>query len=126
MKSTQKLLLKTLINELLNELGPIRGGLRRYRGSENKLQYKIGKVEDENRELSSFEAEQLFPGSTTAWVEIVPSLYPDFPFDDPFSIKKNSAWFKIGNKLRVAFKDMPQLELAEWDPLKEDWVETEH
>jgi hypothetical protein len=123
MKYTVKTL-KEAIRDALTELGPIKGGLRTsQKGEKVRQQYKIGKVEDENRELSAFEAEQLFPGSTSAWVEVVPELYPDFPFNDPFSIKKGTLWFKLGDRLRVTFQDMPQAELAEWDPEREDWFE---
>lgn len=114
--------LKELIKDLLKEAAGPSGALRRVRGAGGQ-QYKIGKVEDENRELSSFEAEQMFPGSVVAWTEIVPELFPDYPFHDPFSIKKHSLWFKIGNELRVAFSEMPSIELAQWKPEKDDWVE---
>lgn len=108
---------KLIIEALSGALRPVRDG--------GKQQYKIGKVEDENRELSSSEAEMLFPGSTNAWAEVVPSLFPDFPFDDPFVIKKRSLWFKMGDKLQVAFEEMPQVTLATWDPLRDDWIEEE-
>lgn len=111
--------LRALIREVIQEVG-LSGGLRKAKG---KPQYKIGKVDDENQELSWIEAEQRFPGSTDAWAEIVPSVYPDFPFTDPSVIKKRTLWFRIGDRLRVAFSDMPQLELMEWDPSKEDWME---
>ena len=114
--------LKRDIRKIVNEYMSVGGKLRPVRGGGGP-KHRIGKIEDENKELSSFEAEHLFPGSTSAWCEIVPELYPDFPFDDPVAIKRGTAWFRIGGKLRVAFKDVPQLELAEWDPLKEDWVE---
>lgn len=117
--------LRKLIRETLEEFGGPSGGLRRVRGGSGQ-QHKIGKVEEENKQLSTFEAEELFPGSTDAWTEIVPELFPDFPFDDPMSIKKHSMWFKIGSQLRVAFEEMPQLELASWDPEREDWIELEH
>jgi hypothetical protein len=110
-------LLRTLIREVLQELT---GGLRKTSG---KPQHRIGKIEDENRELSFSEAEAAFPGSTDAWAEIVPDLYPEFPFDDPNVIKRRTLWFRIGSKLRVAFSDMPQVELMEWDPSREDWME---
>jgi hypothetical protein len=109
--------LKKLIKETLS------GGLRKVKPG--RQQYKIGKVEDENRELSSSEAEMLFPGSTNAWAEVVPSLFPDFLFDDPFVIKKKSVWFKEGNELKVAFEEAPQITLASWDPFRDDWIETE-
>lgn len=111
------------ISQALNEFGTPSGSLRKTKSGGR--QFKIGKVEDENRELSTGEAETLFPGSTDAWAEIVPELYPDFPFDDPRAIKHSSAWFKIGDKLRVAFKQAPQVELAVWDPERADWFELE-
>lgn len=101
----------------------ISGALRKTTG---KPQHRIGKIEDENRELSFAEAEQMFPGSTDSWVEVVPDLYPDFPFPEyPIAIKRGSSFFKIGDKLRVAFKEMPQIELAQWEPDRDDWVELE-
>lgn len=109
-----------MIREAINE--NIRGGLRRVRDGK-KQQFNTGYVEDENKELSFFEAELAFPGSTGAWAEIVPELFPDFPFTDPSVIKRKSLFFRIGNKLRVSFESVPQLELAEWDSKKEDWVE---
>lgn len=113
--------LKNLIAEALNEFGPT-GALRKASGNR---QHKIGKIEDENRELSFSEAEQMFPGSTNAWAEIVPELFPEFPFTDPLVIKRRSEFFKIGPKLTVAFSDQPQVELATWDPDREDWIETD-
>lgn len=113
--------LKTLIREALDEIS---GPLRQVRDG-GKQQYKVGKVEDENRELSFAEAEQLFPNSTNAWAEIVPELFPDFPFQDPRAIKMKSLFFKIGSELTVAFEEQPQLELAKWDPMREDWIENE-
>lgn len=100
-------------------LRPVKKGERS--GSGQK--FKIGKTEDDNRELSAAEAEAMFPESTEAWAEVVPQLYPDFPFSDPVAVTRASAWFKIGNELRVAFRDMPQIELAKWSPGKADWVE---
>lgn len=117
--------LKQLIKEMVVlEAGSLSGGLRRVRDGRPQ-QFKIGKVEDENRELSSFEAEEMFPGATDAWAEVVPDMFPDFPFDDPKVIKARSSWFKIGSQLRVAFSDMPQIELAYWDPDRDDWFEIE-
>jgi hypothetical protein len=114
--------LKKIINESLNELGGPTGSLRKVAPG-GRQQYKIGKIEDENRELSFSEAEHLFPGSTVAWAEIVPELYPEFPFHDPLVIKRRSLFFKIGPKLTVAFADVPQIELATWDQEKQDWIE---
>lgn len=113
--------LKTIIREALDEIS---GPLRQVRDG-GRQQYKIGKVEDENRELSFAEAEQLYPGSTGTWAEIVPDLFPDFPFTDPRAIKMKSLFFKIGDKLTVAFEDQPQIELATWDPERDDWIENE-
>lgn len=114
--------LRQLIRRIVKE--NFGGSLRAYRGN-GKQQFNTGKVEDENREVSFSEAEHLFPDSTNAWAEIVPELFPEFPFDDPLIIKKRSLFFLIGGKLRVTFDNMPQVELAEWDPVKEDWVELE-
>jgi len=119
--------LRVLIKEALNEMNGPRGGLRRVRGP-GGLKHKLGKIEDENRELSSIEAEMEFPESTEAWTEIVPEFFPDFPFDDARAIKKHSAWYRINGKLRVAFKDipdMPQVELMQWDSRLDDWVDLE-
>lgn len=116
--------LRRVIKGVLLEIGSPKGGLRRVRTGGGR-QYKIGKIEEENRELSVVEAERDFPGSTDAWAEIVPELYPEFPFDDPQVIKQRSAWFKIGNELRVAFADMPQIELMKWNPERQDWFEIE-
>lgn len=113
--------LKQLIKEAVNEIS---GPLRQVRDG-GRQQYKIGKVDDDNRELSFAEAEQLFPGSTNAWAEIVPEIFPDYPFDDPRAIKMHSLFFKIGQDLTVAFEEQPQVELAKWDPVREDWIETD-
>ena len=120
--------LKKLVTEaLISEFGNPSGSLRRVRGgSPNSRKVKLGKIEEENKELSSFEAEERFPGATDAWAEIVPELFPDFPWDDAAVIKKKTLWFKLGNELRVAFDDMPQIELASWDPTREDWIELDH
>ena len=112
--------LRRLINEALNEIGSPTGGMRKARPGGR--QFKIGKIEDENQELSTVQAESQFPGSTEAWAEVVPDMFPEFPFaDDPSVIKSRSSWFKIGSELRVAFSDMPQIELARWDQTNEDW-----
>lgn len=117
--------LRETIRECINEINGPSGGLRRVRGTGGR-QYKIGRIEDENRELSFSEAEMLYPGSTDAWAEIVPEMFPDFPFHEPIVIKKRSTFFKIGDKLTVAFSDQPQIELATWDPVREDWFENNH
>lgn len=108
--------------------GP-RGKLRtsqRMRDSKwSNRQVKIGRVEDENGPISSIDAELMFPGAVDAWVEIVPEYFPEFPFaDDPVAIRRGSAWYKIGNELRVGFKDIPDVELAIWNPRQQDWVLT--
>jgi hypothetical protein len=115
--------LRKIIREVLTEFGPIRGGLRKT--SNSRQQYKIGKVEDPNRELTAFEANELFPGSVDIWCEIVPELWPDAPLVDfdPRTIKSGSVFFKEGNGLSAAFATMPELKLAEYDPVKEDWIE---
>lgn len=113
------------LKKIILEMNEISGPLRASR-SGGRQQHKIGKIEDENRELSSSEAEMLFPGSTNAWAEIVPSLFPDYPFDDPYSIKKHSTFFKIGPRLAVAFEEQPQVELATWSPERDDWIENDY
>jgi hypothetical protein len=115
---------RRLLNEaILSEFGSPSGAIRKTKPGGR--QFKIGKVEDENRELSTAQAESEFPGSTEAWAEVVPDWFTDFPFDDPQVIKARSLWFKIGSQLRVAFADMPQIELASWDPQREDWFPLE-
>jgi hypothetical protein len=113
--------LRRVIGDVMSEIGSLSGKLRPTK--DGGRQYKIGKIEDENRELSVVEAERMFPGSTDAWAEIVPEMYPDFPFTDPKIIKQRSAWFKIGSDLRVAFADMPQIELMQWSPERQDWFD---
>ena len=113
-----------LIAEALNEFGSPSGAVRKTKSGGR--QFKIGKVEEENSELSAAHAEMMFPGSTDAWAEVVPDMYPEFPFaDDPQVVKSRSLWFKIGTQLRVAFAEMPQVELATWDPTREDWFPIE-
>ena len=114
--------LRSTIHECINEINGPSGGLRRVRGSGGQ-QHRLGKIEDENRELSFSEAEMLYPGSTNAWAEIVPEMFPEFPFHEPSVIKKRSLFFKIGDKLTVAFADQPQIELATWDAVRDDWFE---
>jgi hypothetical protein len=112
------------ICEALDEIGSLKGSLRK--AKPGGRQFKIGKVEEENQELSTTQAESMFPGSTEVWAEVVPDMFPDFPFAaDPQVIKSRSLWFKIGGQLRVAFADMPQIELASWDPQREDWFPIE-
>lgn len=111
-------------NVLINEFGPIRGGLRKTSG---KPRYNTGYVEDVNRELSASEADSLFPGSVEAWCEIVPELWSEAPLADfdPRTIRLGSVFFKEGNKLTAAFESMPTIKLAEWDSQKQDWIETD-
>lgn len=116
--------LKQIIHSVLKEFGPISGGLRKASG---KPRYHIGKIEDQNKELSAFEANELFPGAVDAWVEIVPEIWPEAPFVDfdPRTIKTGSIFYKEGNKLTASFATMPNIKLAEYDPQKEDWIETD-
>jgi len=115
--------LRLTIHEIISEFGGISGGLRSsQRGG--KPRFNTGKVEDINREISFVEANDLFPGSVAAWVEIVPELWPEAPIMmDPISIKRATLFFKEGDKLTAAFQDMPQITLATWDSSKQDWVE---
>lgn len=111
---------------LVMELGSLSGRLRSPGGRGSRQQYKIGKVEEENRELGLTQVYNLFPGAAEAWAEVAPELFPDHPFsDDPQSMLSSSLWFSIGGQLRVAFREMPQMELAEWDPGRDDWIELE-
>lgn len=113
--------LKSVISEaMLSEFG---GKIRKTKGGGQ--QYKIGKVEDENRELSYNEAEHLFPGSTEAWIDIVTmgDDFPDLKGMDPTGVKRNTLWFKIGNELRVAMNPYPQIELMRWDAEKQDFFD---
>jgi hypothetical protein len=118
--------LRAIIRDvLLKEFNTPSGGLRKVRQG-GRQQFKIGKVEDENRELSSIEANELFPGSVDAWIEIVPELWSDAPIMmDPISIRKGTLFFKEGNKLTAAFQDVPQIQLATWDEAKQDWIEND-
>jgi hypothetical protein len=115
--------LRSTIREIISEFGGISGGLRSSQKG-GKPRYNTGKVEELNREVSFVEANDLFPGSVEAWVEIVPELWPEAPIHmDPISIKRGTLFFKEGDKLTAAFQDMPQITLATWDPNKQDWVE---
>jgi len=123
MKLTLEQLRKEIRNAL-NEYGAPRGKLRKPGAkSAGKMQFKPGYVEDQNAELTSWAAEKEFPKSVEAWIEIVPEIFPDFPFKDDFSIKKHTLWFRIGSKLRVAFENDPTREVAEWQSEIEDWKE---
>lgn len=120
-------ILRRMIKKTLNEFHSPSGSLRRPASkSSGKTQYHIGKIEDQNKELSSFEAEEIFPGSVEAWVEIVPELWPNAPVMlDPISIKRGTLFFKEGNTLTAAFQSMPQIQLAKWDANKQDWIEND-
>jgi hypothetical protein len=117
--------LKQEIHKIIQEFGGISGGLRSsQRGGKPK--HHIGKVEDTNREVSFVEANDLFPGSVEVWVEVVPALWPEAPIHmDPISIKRGTLFFKEGDKLTAAFQDMPQITLATWDSMKQDWIEND-
>jgi hypothetical protein len=137
MKTTVKQL-KELIREVMQEgqWGTPTGSIR---GSKNPRtpggrQVKAGKIEDTNKKLSTTEVESMFPGAVAAWTEVVPELFPEYPVVQTFktdpnpralpdAIKNSTLWTKIGDTLRVGFKDMPQLDVAKWDPSMEDWVE---
>jgi len=111
--------LRVLVRKVLLEMSGPRGKLRPSKGGR---QYKIGKVEDENRELSSVEAEHMFPDSTEAWAEIAPGLYPEFPYDpDSRTVKRKTTWFMIGNELQAMIQDVPDAEPMKWDPQRMDW-----
>jgi len=114
--------LRSTIKSVILEIGNPTGRLRGVRTGGGR-QYKIGKTDDENRELSAIEAEREFPGSTEAWAEIVPLDYPEYPFKDPRVIKSRSVWFRIGGELRVAFEENPQMELMKWSPSRQDWFD---
>lgn len=109
----------------LNEFGTPTGKLRRPgRNSGNKTQHKIGFIQDENRQLSAWDANRIFPGSVDAWLEVANEISPEFS-TDPVVIRRRSAFFQIGDKLRVALERNPQVELAEWRAGAEgnDWFE---
>lgn len=93
------------------------GKLRSPGGKGRRQQYKIGYTPDENRELGLTQVYNLFPGAAEAWGEVAGDMFPEHPFaDDPESMMKSALWFEIGGKLRVALREMPQVEVAEWDP----------
>ena len=115
--------LRSLIRETLSEVGGPTGSIRNPGSKSSGRQVKLGKIEDDNKELSAIEVDEQFPGALDAWVEIVPDMYPEFPFSDAYSIRKNCVYFKIKNELRVAFKDMPSVELMKWVPEADDWFE---
>ncbi len=127
MKITLGELRHVIAEALVTEFGGLSGKIRKPgEKSKNSRQVRIGKADpDENREMSLGEAEVLFPESTEAWAEVVPDMFPDYPHKDPRSIMRGSVWFKIGDTLRVAFKEAPQIELATWDPTNRDWFPIE-
>lgn len=113
--------LRAIVESVVQEISGPTGKLRK--PGANGRKYKIGKIEDENRELSFSEAELLYPESTEAWAEIVPAYFPDFPFaNDPLAVKRNSLFFKEGDKLTVAAAELPQITLATWDAAMKDWI----
>ena len=129
MKITEERL-RNLIKEIaINEMGP--KGAIRWDRSGRKKQYKIGKVEDENRELSATEVESMFPGAVDAWVEVGPEIYPDLvpdigefdPRDQRHMFVKESVFFLENGVLVVSGKAMPTFTLMRWDPQAEDWFE---
>lgn len=139
MKLTVKQL-KSVIRNVLHESrwdAPV-GGLRASKNprSAGGRQVKAGKVEEENRELSPIEVEDLFPGAVEAWVESAPEMYDIFEPEkelwgtDPEIMKKKvtekTFWAKIGDSLRVGFKEEPTITLAKWNSSmgeEGDWVE---
>lgn len=137
MKTITESQLRRLIREaLMSEWGAPSGKLRRPGSRQaGSRQYNPGYVEQpKSGELSVSEVEQYYPGAVDAWVEIVPEFYPDFVpnadvFDDPRDLRaavlKRSSFFAQNDKLSVAHEDMPEFEMAEWDPVREDWMETE-
>lgn len=117
-KQLRTLIRETVIAEMRGPSGKLRdpGGKSKSSGR----QVKLGKIEDENGELSSAEADLKFPGSVDAWCEVVPDLFPDFPWTDPIAIRRGSEFYKIGNQLRAGFKSLPGVELAFWEGAGED------
>lgn len=118
--------LRRLIREtILTEFGPIKGKLRK--PTSKSRQFNTGYVESDNRELGLGEVESMFPGAIDAWIEVAPEVYPDaFSRMHPTAIKNSTLWFKIGDQLRVAKHDFPQIELMFWDPNRQDWIEMDY
>lgn len=87
--------------------------------------FKIGKAAPEEvGEIDPIDVELKYPGAMEAWIEIVPELFPEFPFaDDPVAIRRGTMWINNKGKLHAAFKENPNLELAEWSPEREDWFD---
>ena len=107
---------RRLIEEALVMEAGLSGKVRKP-GKSGGQQYKIGYTPDENRELGLTQVFSEFPGAAEAWGEVAGDMFPDHPFaDDPDSMMRGALWFAVGGKLRVSFKEMPQLELAEWHP----------
>jgi hypothetical protein len=66
---------RRMISEALDEVSSAPTGmLRQVRGS-GRQQFKIGKVEDINSELSTGQVNSQFPGAADAWAEVVPDMY---------------------------------------------------
>lgn len=140
MKTTIKLL-RSLINEVIEEgqwggpTGPIRGS--KTKRSAGGRQIKAGKIEEPNRVLSPIEVNEYFPGAVDAWVEVAPEMFPEREEvvvfgGDPNpralkdAIKKATVWTKVGDTLRVGFKDEPMFDVARWDSSMGeggDWVD---
>lgn len=133
--------LRSIIKDVLIE-GRWDGPTGKLRTSKNprsapSRQVKAGKIEDQNRELSTTEVESMFPGAVDAWAETAPELYDMFQSekdlwgDQPEVMRKKVAektfWAKIGDSLRVGFKEEPSITLAKWEPEagagEGDWIE---
>ena len=115
MKLTLEQLRKEIRNAL-NEYGAPRGKLRKpSTKSANRMHYKPGFTQDENRELSAFDANHIFPGAVDAWCEVANEFSDEFSAD-PVVCRKRSAFFQIGDKLRVALERDARNEIAEWHP----------
>lgn len=115
--------LREEIRLILSEYGAPSGKLRRPgRGTGNKTQFKIGYTRDENRELSPTEANVIFKGAVDIWCEVGGEICPELS-NDPFVVRKRSAFFQIGDKLTVALERDPRVELATYNPVTQDWYE---
>jgi len=120
MKLTLEQLRKEIRNALNERFDTPTGKLRPARGG--KKQFNTSFVPDENEELTSWEAEKRYPGSVTAWCEVAGEIAPELS-NDPFVIKKRSAFFREGDKLVVALERDPRVELATYNPETQDWYE---
>lgn len=111
---------RRLIEEALVMEAGLSGKMRKP-GRSGGQQYKIGFTPDENRELGLTQVYSMFPGAAELWGELACEMFPEHPFaDDPQSMIMSSLWFEIGGKLRVSLKEMPGVEVAEWDPAAAD------